>query len=280
MKVIGVGSAGCRIADSFAEYPQYKIYKIDNDLPKATRCYNVPKYNSVEEYEEKCPSFKSFFRGIRKDDDILFVVSGGSMISSICLRILECIQRAKIRILYIAPDRSLLANKTQMHERVVFHVLQEYARSGVFERMYIIQNNVIEKILDNVPVVGYYDILNNLIVSTIHMINVYTNNDPIYRNSSETLPTARIATIGIVSPKENEEKLFFPLDNVNEKCYIYAINEEKLASDGKLFSKLKGKIVNDREGYLISNVQIHSTDYGEDYGYIIASSSEIQTQEQ
>ena len=279
MKVIGVGTAGCRIADGFAEYSQYQIYKIDNDLPKQKGCFVVPAYSTVEEYEEKCPSFKNFFRGIRTGDDIMFVVSGGSMISSICLKILEAIQRAQISILYVAPDTSLLANRAQMHERVVFHVLQEYVRSGVFEKMYIVKNDILENIIDNVPVVGYYDILNNLVVSTIHMINVYTNNQPIYRNSDETLVTARIATIGITSPKENEEKLFYPLDNVNEKCYIYAINEEKLANDGKLFAKLKGKIVNNREQHLISNVQIHSTDYDEDYGYIIASSSEIQTQE-
>ena len=27
--VVGLGQAGCNIADQFAKYPQYRIYKID-----------------------------------------------------------------------------------------------------------------------------------------------------------------------------------------------------------------------------------------------------------
>ena len=32
MNVIGLGQAGCNIADMLSEYPQYKIYKIDEFL--------------------------------------------------------------------------------------------------------------------------------------------------------------------------------------------------------------------------------------------------------
>ena len=67
------------------------------------------------------------------------------------------------------------------------------------------------------------------------------------------------------------------IDNVNEKCYIYAINKEKLETDGKLFAKLKQKIHNGSE--MLSNVKIYATDYDEDYAYVIVSSSEIQTRE-
>ena len=28
---MGLGKAGCAIADKFAQYPQYKIYKIDSE---------------------------------------------------------------------------------------------------------------------------------------------------------------------------------------------------------------------------------------------------------
>ncbi len=32
MNIIGLGNAGCAIADKFAQYPQYDIYKIDVGL--------------------------------------------------------------------------------------------------------------------------------------------------------------------------------------------------------------------------------------------------------
>ena len=74
--------------------------------------------------------------------------------------------------------------------------------------MYIVKNDILEEIIENVPVVGYYDVLNNLIVSTLHMINVYENNEPVYANSSQPLKTTKISTIGIVKIRENQENLF------------------------------------------------------------------------
>ena len=32
MNVIGLGDAGCNIADCFSQYPQYKIFKINVDM--------------------------------------------------------------------------------------------------------------------------------------------------------------------------------------------------------------------------------------------------------
>ena len=84
--IIGLGQAGCNIADKFSQYPQYKVYKIDVDLKKAPRCYSFPKYNTSEEYEKSCPSLKNFFKHVK--GEILFITSCG-LISSASLRILE-----------------------------------------------------------------------------------------------------------------------------------------------------------------------------------------------
>ena len=50
MNIIGLGAAGCRIADCFSKYPQYNIYKVDVGL-KGDNCYSVPKCITAEEYE-------------------------------------------------------------------------------------------------------------------------------------------------------------------------------------------------------------------------------------
>ena len=34
--IIGLGSAGCRIADKFSQYPQYEIYKMDVGLKRTS----------------------------------------------------------------------------------------------------------------------------------------------------------------------------------------------------------------------------------------------------
>ena len=78
--IIGLGNAGCNIADEFAKYPQYSIKKIDVGLEKTKTTFPLKEYEKIEDYEEKLPTLQHFFRGIR--GDILFVVGGGGKISS------------------------------------------------------------------------------------------------------------------------------------------------------------------------------------------------------
>jgi hypothetical protein len=114
MNVIGLGKAGCNIADTFAKYPQYNIYKIDVGL-KGDNCYSIKKQESPEEYEKNTPSFKTFFKGL--EGDSLFVVGGSGNISAMCLSIMEQIrEKAKIDVLYIKPDTFML-NQTKTHAR-------------------------------------------------------------------------------------------------------------------------------------------------------------------
>ena len=246
------------------------------DLPKKKGNFALPEVNNVEEYENLPLNFRSFFRGVRKDSEILFIVCGAGRVSGITLRVLEKLQKCKINILYIKPDLSLLSNEARLHERVVRGVLQEYARSGVFERTYIVDNKEVEKILDNVPVIGYYRRLNELIVGTIHMTNVFMHTKTVYNTPPTSLVTARVSTFGLVDIEKNEEKLFYPLDNINERCYIYAINKEQLETDGDLFTTLRERSAKMVGEETIVSVRIHSTDYEDNYGYLIANTSETQ----
>ena len=64
MNIIGLGQAGCKIADCFEKYPQYKIYKIDVEI-SGNRCYTVPVLESAEEYESfDYPKIRSFLKGL------------------------------------------------------------------------------------------------------------------------------------------------------------------------------------------------------------------------
>ena len=276
MKVIGLGTAGCNIADQFAKFPQYKIYKLNEGQEKSKNCYNMPEVKAIDDYESASLNLKTFFRGLRTGDEVMLVVCGAAKVSAAALRILEQIQRCQISVLYIRPDRSLLSKDVSMHERVAFHVLQEYARSGVCEKIYLVDNKLVEKVLDDVPVLGYYERLNELIVNTIHMTNVFKNTDSVYETPNTPLATARISTFGIVDIEKNEEKLLFPLDTINERCYIYAINRKQLETDGELFTALRDRSAKMVDDETTVSVQIHSTEYEDNYGYIIASTSETQ----
>ena len=173
MNVIGLGQAGCNITDMLSEYPQYKTYKIDVGI-EGTRCYDVKRQKGPEEYEKNVPSMKTFFRGIK--GETLFIVGGSGHISAMCLRVMEQIKdKCEISVLYIRPELSLLSKTKSLHERATFNVLQEFARSGLLKVLYLASNINLENILGNVPIIGYNNKINELLVSTIHMINVFKN---------------------------------------------------------------------------------------------------------
>ena len=271
--IIGLGSAGCNIADCFAKYPQYEIYKLDAGI-YGKDCYFLPEYDTPEEYEAHIGDLTNVFGEI--SGDILFVVGGSGNVSGGALRALEQLRHCTINVLYIEPDVALLSGARVLQERTTYYVLQEYARSGLFERLFLVSNPQLEKILGEVPIIGYNDKLNELLVSAIHMINVYNNNEPVVKNFSDFKEHTRISTIGITN-LENEKKLFFSLDGIREMRYYYAINRDKLETDGTLMRKITENVKNESD--IDVSYGIYATDYADDYVYCVANASMIQYRE-
>jgi hypothetical protein len=270
--IIGLGSAGCNIADAFARYPQYKTLKFDVDL-YGEGCYFLPKYETPEEYEAHISDFTNVFD--RVEGDVLLVLGGSGNVTGGALRLLEQLGGHRTNVLYIQPNIALLGERKRQQERLVYYVLQEYARSGLLKRLFLVSNSQLEEILGGVPVVGYHDKLNELIVSSIHMINVFNHSDFVVGNFSEPHEIARISTFGISSLK-NEQKMFFSLDSTREMVYYYGINEERLKTDTALFKMITDNIENHDAK---ASYGIYSTKYDEDYVYCVAHSSLIQYRE-
>jgi len=277
LNIIGLGAAGCGIADALSQYPQYKIFKIDVDID-GPRCYNIPTFDTAEEYENyNFPKLKAFFKGI--GGKTFFIVGGSGKVSCTSLRILEKIKNLPISIVYIKPDYELLSKVQKMQDRVVFGVLQEYARSGVFDEICLVSNSSLDSVLGGAPIIGYYDKLNEVFASTFHMVNVFNNTKPVIGKIQKPKETHRITTIGIFDAKKNKEKMFFTLDNPRDKCYIYGVREEKLKTDINLFKKLKEQVKSKAEEDLNVTYAVFSTDYEYDVGYVIERTPNIQTQE-
>jgi hypothetical protein len=272
--IIGLGNAGCNIADEFAKYSQYSVYKLDVGLKRTKTTYPIKEYEKIEDYEEKLPSLKHFFKDVK--GELLFVVGGGGKVSSASLSILKHLKKQKINILYIKPEVSLLNQKQAQIERLTYNVFQEYARSGMFNRMFIVSNETIEDVLGGISVKKYHEKINEIIVSTFHMINVFKNNQSITDTYCEPPDGARISTIGTINPKEKEDMLFFSLDNTTDVVYYYAYNKEKLESDSNLMKEIKKTVVEQKENGVRVTYGIFETEYEQDYIYCVNHSSMIQ----
>jgi len=277
LNIVGLGSAGCRIADCFAKYPQYNIYKIDVGI-SGSGCYNFPKCQNAEEYEKvDLPKMKSFFKDI--SGETLAIIGGSGKISCASLRVLEYIKKFPISILYIKPDMSLIGGTALLQHRVVFGILQEYARSDVFKQIYLISNEALDNIIGGAPIIGYHDKLNEVLVPTFHMIKVFENTDSVVGKIDAPKQTHKIVTIGLYDTKKNEEKMFFPLDKPRERCYIYGINEEKLKSDRTLLKKIIKQVKENSKDDLRTSYAVFSTDYNYDVRYIIERTPYVQESE-
>jgi len=274
LNIIGLGDAGCNIAEAFAEYPQYKIFKINVDI-EGKSCYNVPEFQTAEEYEAySYPKIKSFLRGLK--DETVFIIGGSGKISCGSLKILESIKNKDVSILYIKPDISMLDDESRMIERLVYNVMQEYTRSGIFSQMMIISNVEVDAVIGGAPVMGYYDKLNEMIVPTIHMINYFSKNKAVSGSIPKPKSTHRIYTVGLFDINKNEEKMFFSLDNLRSKCYIYGVNEERLKTDRNLMKTIKKQIDSKREENVNVTYAIYPTEYEYDIGYVITRTPNIQ----
>jgi len=274
--IIGLGRAGANIAKGFSEYPQYNIYTIDSERHEGNH-FLFPKCETHEEYESATPDLRGYFKEIGDDEEVLFIIGGAGAISGASLTILEQLKRCKIHLLYIKPDISLISEKRAMRERVTYNILQEYARSGVFERIILIDNLELDKIAGGAPVIGYYSELNKILISAIHMINVFNHSKSVMNTIAKPLEMTRITTLGVLDMEKNEENLFFSLTATREKSYYYAVNSEMLKTDRELFktitNQLKEKII---EGKLKISYGIYSTQYKKNYGFLIARSSMVQ----
>ena len=209
-------------------------------------------------------------------DDILFIMAGGGAISCASLNILQQLDSPNIRVLYIQPEISLLNSLQTSRENLARGVLQQYARSGLLQRMYLISNQRLEKIIGEVPIMTYFDKLNEILISTLHMIHIFKKSQSVMGKIEQPRDVCRISTFGMFDSQKDEEKMFFPLDKVREICYIYGVNKEKLQTDGTLFRSIVDQMKAKVSDTTNISYAVFPTKYKEDISYCIAHASYIQ----
>jgi hypothetical protein len=274
MFIIGLGNGGIRIAEEFQSYPQYEVFKIGTDLQKDEKSWQLSKYKTPEQYEENCPDLSKFFKPI--EDEVLFITVGGSNITGVSLAILQQLKSCQINVLYIRPDLGLLSQKKQLQERITFNVFQEYARSALFNKLYIVDNVVMEKVIGDTTISMYHKKLNSLIASTMHMINVCKNSDPVILTDQEESAITRISTIGLSEPTTGKETLFYNLSNITNKFYYFSISKTVLEKDEKLLAKIKNQVKEKLVDSLNGGFGVYENEWKQNYIYIEASTHIIQ----
>lgn len=278
--ILALGNAACNIVDSLKKYEVYNIYKIQNDSEPSKNTYIIPEFETAEEYEQlRCISKIPFIKKIK--DSVTFFVSGASRSSAFSLKLLESLHKknVKIKIVYFHTDMEFAGEQQTQQERVVRNVLQEYARSGLFESITLVSNKILENFIDTINVFEYYKQINEVFCSSFHMVEVFKNTKPVMSTFSKLRESCRIKTVG-VSTLSCEDRMFFPFNQEVEVLYYLGINEEKLRTQGNFFRELteniKGRMTEETKAYF----GIYPTQYENDYIYVEYFSPKIQLTEQ
>ena len=279
MNIIGLGKAGCKIAELFKEYPQYTVFKIDSDekLKRKKNCIFIPPQGSAELYDAN-PIDLSRLKKSLDEEEIYFIVCGSGKISACSLWILKELRDNKINIVYIKPDLESIDSKSKLRNRAHFHIMQEYTRSGVFNRFYVIDNNNMPEIVGKTSILNYYLRINSLIATIIHWLNIYMNTDPVFDTYREGYVTSRICSFGVVHLEEEKCIDTFSLKKCNQIKYFFGVNRIIIEGDEELLEKLNRVAANDDKDISIS-YGVYPTDLDIGFSFALKSSSHIQQQE-
>jgi len=278
-KVIGLGKLGCAIAEHLTSYPEYRVYKIDSEI-KERGSLSIGEHSGHDDYEHNLDQDEVavYLRSIKKKDDVLMVVEGGDPVSGAILRILETIKDSKLNVLYVVPDRTMCSEVQRRDDKIAFNVLQEYARSGVFENIFLVHRQAVDNLVGDVAIQEYENSVSYFISYVVAMINFFNHTDPILANKIEPHNISRIATFGVSSLEEDQKevKLLFPLESARDIHFFYGIPEPALDEDPSLTNKIKQHVKSFKEDGKSTSFSVYSTDFENLMVLCVAYSSEIQ----
>ena len=275
--ILGIGTAGSNVVKQLGEHKVYRPYTICTKNQKTTKYhFNLPELDGPEEYESMdMVKLEKWLGTIEKKCTVF--LCGASNSSGLTLRALHFLHQrgVKMDIVYFMPETEVLSEEKTLCERAVKGILQNYARSGLFEKICLVSNLRLGQGAGSTNEFDYYDQINRVFTGTYYMLDVFKNTTPVTSTFKRPSASCRITTIGLGS-LENDDLMFFPFNQEVEVVYYYGINEEKLKTEENLFrtitNTVKSKITEERK----VSFGIFPTQYEDDYIYVEYFSPKIQ----
>lgn len=278
-KVIGLGRLGCAIAEELTAYPEYRIYKIDAET-KERGSLTLGNLGDMSDFENDLDidEIEIYLRSIKDKDQVLLIVEGGDPISGAVLKILQTVAHATLNVLYIAPDRQMISETQKRDDKIAFNVLQEYARSGLFAHIFLVNKAQVEDLAGEVPVSEYEKTLSYFVAYVVAMINFFNHTNPILANKIQPQEISRIATYGVSSLEDEGQgvNLLFPLSEPTDIHFFYGVPKEDLEGDASLVKRIKQHVRNHKTDEVSSSFSVYETTLDSLIVLCVAYSSRVQ----
>ena len=260
--VIGLGKLGCGIADQFKQYPEYKVFRMSSDLSVKNSFY-IQAQDDIEKYEKNFDVVEArlFCKRFKKGSEVIFILEGGDPVTGVTLSLLENLSHTNITLLYIKPDEDVSSIVQKRDDRIVYNILQEYTRSGMFGKMLIIEKSRVEEMIGDVPISDYERSIHHFISYIPAMINYFENTGSILETKMKPLNISRLGTYGLASLDKNIDiKFLYPIEDEKSAHFYFGIPDEMLATDNKLMQKIKTQVKRFSKEGVDTGYSVHSTE--------------------
>tara|TARA_Y100001938_G_C8033024_1_gene401734 strand:+ start:472 stop:1266 length:795 start_codon:yes stop_codon:yes gene_type:complete len=264
MTIFGYGKIGSSVATNLSELSNKKLFCLTkSDFPPLK---NVEEAESVE---------VNFSLDIQPKSSVYFICSGEEKIAGGILRTLEKIKKAKIKLIYIIRDEDLLSEEVKKQQRAIGKILQNYARSALFEDICLIDEKTFkESFMPEVSLFEYDKVFSQTLAKMINMVNWLKNEDSFHSDIEEPNEACRVNSLGVFA--DAEEKIVFSLDNVRQKDVYFACSKQTLKTDTELLEKIKETLKKMKKEGVKVEYKIVATDYEQDFVYLLYHTNFIQ----
>jgi hypothetical protein len=155
----------------------------------------------------------------------------------------------------------MISEVQKRDDKICFNVLQEYARSGKFESILLVDKTKVEELAGHVPVNEYENTISYFISYVVAMINFFKHTKPILANPIKPANIARLITYGVSSLEEDKKdiNLLFPLSDVADIHFFYGIPKEELEADAGLVKKIKEHVKSYKSEEVSTSFSVYET---------------------
>ena len=172
----------------------------------------------------------------------------------------------------------MISETRKRDDKISFNVLQEYARSGVFQKIFLIDQSSLDNLVGEVPISQYEKSISYFVAYTLAMINYFNHTEPILANKLLPSGISRIVTLGTSSIEDGNKDtdLLFPLLGTTDIHFFYGIPKADLAEDASLVKRIKKHVREYKKEELSSTFSVYETSLESRIVLCMAYSSKIQ----
>jgi hypothetical protein len=271
--VICLGPKACDIGELFEKDSDFQVKLIDKEI-EGDNCLGLEKQKTPEDYEKSVPDMSGFFKDAH--DEILFITTGECDVLSCSLKILQQIKDKNITIIYLRPNADFLGRQGTLQDKMAFNIFQEYTRSGLFKKLFIInEENIEQHLLNEMPITEIYEAYLKMIHNFVLNLN-FIESEPLINHFSPPKDISRICTFAFYDLHTNSEVSMYNFNLIDDKVYHFFLTEDTLKTNTKIMREIKDKLKNKVLDGMKVSYTIYSTSGDTDYCFVVYYSKAIQ----